>query len=44
MKRMSEMVGLLAAMALFLGTLIAAEAYVDRDAPVQTAALIQTAQ
>ncbi len=44
MKRLSEMAGLLAGLALFLGTLMAAEAYVEREAPVQTAALVETTQ
>ncbi len=41
MKRCSETIGLLAGLAVLLGTLLAAEAYVDREAPVQTAALIE---
>ena len=40
MKRFSETIGLVAGLAMFLGTLIAAEAYVDRDRPTQTAELI----
>ncbi len=44
MKRLSEMAGLLAGLALFLGTLMAAEAYVEREAPIQTASLIQSAE
>ena len=44
MKRLSEMAGLLAGLALFLGTLMAAEAYVEREAPIQTAALMESAK
>jgi hypothetical protein len=44
MKRFSEVAGLVAGLALFLGTLVVAEVYVDRDAPMQTAALIETEQ
>ena len=43
MKRFSELAGLLAGLALFLGTLMVAEAYVDRNEPMQTAGLMQSA-
>ena len=43
MKRLSETIGLVAGLAMFLGTLIAAEAYVSRSEPFQTAALEEQA-
>jgi len=39
MKRFSEVAGLVAGLALFLGTLVVAEDYVSRSEPFQTAAL-----
>ena len=44
MKRISEIAGLVAGLALFLGTLVVAEAYVSRSAIFQTAGLEQAAE
>jgi len=44
MKRFSEVAGLVAGLALFLGTLVVAEAYVSRNETFQTAALEELAQ
>ena len=42
MKRLSETAGLLAGLALLIGALVMVEPYVARQAPLQTAALIET--
>jgi hypothetical protein len=44
MKKFSEVAGLVAGLALFLGTLVVAEAYVARSDVFQTAALEEPAQ
>ena len=44
MKRFSEVAGLVAGLALFLGTLVVAEAYVARSDVFQTAGLEEPAQ